>query len=424
MGFIENTLKEIPLPKIVKVEQTFDDTHLEDVEAVVRTQIVKLKEYMDIKPGQSIAITGGSRGINKIDIITKCVCDMVKAKGAYPFIVPAMGSHGGATAEGQKHMLETLGITEKAMGVPIKATMEVVKIGTFGNGRPIYMDKYAHDADGIILLNRVKAHTSFMGKYESGLMKMMAIGLGKQQGAENYHQTGFKEMPGIIGDVGKAVLRLEKVLFGVAILENSFGKVNKIACLSPNDIPEQEAVLLKESKKYLALPFFKNVDVMIVKEIGKNISGTGCDSNVTGRFNNESFHNDMHVTRLGFLQISHISNGNANGVGLGDFITKKLYENIDLAQLYPNALTSTAAVTVKIPMMLPTERDVFAAAIKTSCIENFKEVRLGIIESSKNLQTLYVSENMLSEAQEKAKVINNAFAIPFDAQGNLTLEFH
>ncbi len=274
------------------------------------------------------------------------------------------------------------------------------------------------------MLNRIKAHTSFMGKYESGLMKMMAIGLGKQHGTENYHQTGFKEMPIIIDNVGKEVLRLEKILFGVALLENSFGKVNKIVCLSPEVIPDQEALLLKESKKYLALPFFKNVDVMIVKKFGKNISGTGCDSNVSGRFNNENFHNDMHVTRLGFLQISKISSGNANGVGLGDFITKNLYENIDLDQLYPNALTSTAAVTVKIPMMLPTERDVFSAAIKTSCVERFEEVRLGIIESSKNLQTLYVSENMLSEAKEKANVCDKAFHIPFDAQGNLTLEFH
>ncbi len=144
MGFIENTLRGIPLPKIVKVEQTFDNTHLEDVEAVIRTQLAELKEYRDIKPRQSIAITGGSRGINQINVVTKCICDMVEAKGAYPFIVPAMGSHGGATAEGQKHMLEVLGITEETMGVPIKATIEVVKIGTFGNGRPIYMDKYAH----------------------------------------------------------------------------------------------------------------------------------------------------------------------------------------------------------------------------------------------------------------------------------------
>lgn len=427
MGFIENTLKLVPLPKIVKIHQHFDATHIDDehIADYVRDNLSNLSGYRDIKEGQSIAITGGSRGIHGINVITKTVCDMVKEKGAKPFIVPAMGSHGGATQEGQTHMLEAIGITEETMGVPIKSSMEVVQIGSFDNNRPIYMDKFAHDADGIVLINRIKAHTSFKGEYESGLMKMMAIGLGKQKGAQNYHQTGFKNFSHIVEVVGKKVLEIENIVFGLGIIENGYSEIRKISCMNCCDIPQQEAVLLKESYAHLARPFFRDVDVMICKEIGKNISGTGCDSNISGRFNNEYFHGDIHVTRLGILEVSPKSNGNANGVGLGDFITKRLFKQTDLEQMYPNALTSTAVITVKIPMILPDDCSVFKAAIKTSCIKDFNQARVGIIENSKNMATIYISENMIAEAKAAGcEICGGVMKIPFDENGNLQLDFH
>ena len=427
MCFIDDTLAPIPLPRIVKVKQNFSTQHLElaEIEAYLQEHISSLAGFQQIKPGQRIAITGGSRGINHIAAITRIICSLVKAKGAQPFVIPAMGSHGGATAEGQRHMLETIGITEETIGAPILSSMEVDQISSFDDGRPIYIDRNAHQADGIIVLNRIKAHTSFHGRYESGLMKMMTIGLGKQKGAQNYHQTGYKKFPHIIEAVGNGVINNAKIIFGVGLLENAFSKIRKIVCLEPHQIPQQEPALLVESYEYLARPFYRQLDVMVVKAIGKNISGTGCDSNICGRVNNEHYTGDIHPTRLGFLELTKETSGNANGMGLADFITKKLFSQADLEQSYPNALTSTAVLSAKIPIILASDQQVFKAAVKTSTLEDYTQARLSILENSKNMQTLYISENMVEEAQAKgAEILGEPFAIPFDANGNLQLVFN
>ncbi|MGD9640563.1 MAG: lactate racemase domain-containing protein [Synergistaceae bacterium] len=424
MGFIDNSLSDVKLPKIVKVCQYFDKNKIEDIEGCVRQCMKNSLAYQRINPGQRIAVTAGSRGIDNIALITKIVCFMIKEKGAVPFIVPAMGSHGGATAKGQLHMLEINGMTEETMGVPILSSMETAMIGELENGDSVYIDKNAHEADGIVLINRVKAHTSFKGKYESGLMKMMTIGLGKQYGAQHYHQRGYGFMPWVIENVGKRVLVSSKIICGIAVVENGYGKTNIIECIDAADIPRREAELLIESYKHLSRPFFKEADVMVVKEIGKNISGVGCDSNISGRFNNEHFHNDIHITRVGFLELSKKSDGNANGMGLADFITQKFYDNVDFEQTYPNALTSTATVNVKVPMILSNDKNLFAVAVKTSCIADFDNVRLAIIESSKNMTTIYVSENMAEEAIAAGmEVCGEPFEIPFSKEGALELKF-
>ena len=427
MSFIQETLAPIKIPQIVKVKQHFSQEHLEpeEIKSQLRQQLTALQGYKKIKPGQRIAITAGSRGIDHMAYITRTVCDLVKEAGASPFIVPAMGSHGGATAEGQAHMLEINGITEESMQVPILSSMDAVQIGTFDGDRPIYMDKYAHEADGIILINRIKAHTSFRGTYESGLMKMMAIGLGKQLGAQNYHQTGYKPFPHIIEAAGKEVIRLENIVFAVGIIENSFNKVKKIACLDARQISEQEPVLLKEAYQTLPLPFFRQVDVMIVKAIGKNISGTGCDSNVSGRFNNEHYHGDISVTRMGLLSLTAETNGNGTGMGMADFITRKLFSQLDAEQSYPNAITTTCTIVDKIPIILDNDRDVIKACIKTSNILDYDKVRLCIIETSKNMQTFYITPNMVEEARAKdVEVIGTPEEIAFDQGGNLQLDFN
>lgn len=427
MGFIDDTLAPVPLPKIVKIRQNFSTDHLEltEIETYLQEHIQALPGFAQIKPGQTIAITGGSRGINHIADITRILCSLVKSKGAHPFVVPAMGSHGGATAEGQRHMLETIGITEETIGAPIRSSMEVDQIASFDEGRPVYIDRNAHNADGIIVLNRVKAHTSFHGRYESGLMKMMTIGLGKQKGAQNYHQTGYRIFPHIIETVGNAVIKNAKVLFGVALLENAFSKIRRIVCLEPALIPEQEPDLLQESYQYLARPFYRQLDVMIVKAIGKNISGTGCDSNICGRINNEYYTGDITPTRLGFLELTQETSGNANGMGLADFITKKLFTQADLEQSYPNALTSTAVLSAKIPMILASDRQVFKAAVKTANLVDYTQARLSILENSKNMQTLYISENMVAEAKAHgAEILDQPLEIPFDQTGTLQLAFH
>lgn len=424
MTFIEETLKGVHFPKIVKVEQCFDSSHIENIEEYIKENLLNVEGYNKIKEGQSVVVTAGSRGIHGIDLITRTVCQMVKEKGAHPFIVPAMGSHGGATAEGQLQMLETLGITEEKMGVPIKSSMQVVKISELKDGRPVYLDKYADEADGIILINRIKDHTSFKGDYESGLMKMMAIGLGKQTGAENYHKTGFKYMPKLIEEAGQEVLNKKNIFFGVAVVENGYGKISEIAILNANEIPREEKILLKKASQLMPKLFFKQADVLIVKEIGKNISGTGMDSNITGRFNNEHFKGDVDITKISVLDLTEKSHGNFNGLGLADFTTKHLYEKMDWDMTYPNALTSTTVVTVKIPMILATDKMAIQAAIKTCNISEENDLRFVIIENTKNMKIIYISENMAVEAKAKGvKILSEPLDIPFFENGSLNLDF-
>ncbi len=425
MSFIDDTLKDVPLPKIVKIEQYFDSAYIKNIYEYIENNLVHLAGYKNIQKGQSIAVTGGSRGINSIDIITKAVCDMVKKRGAYPFIVPAMGSHGGATAEGQIEVLKTLGITEETMGVPIKSSMEVVKIGEIMNGRPVYLDKYANEADGIILINRIKAHTSFRGIYESGLMKMLAIGLGKQLGAAHYHQTGFKYFPEVIEKVGPEVLKKKNICFGVGIIDNSYGKISEIALLNSDEIVEKEKDLLVKANSLMPRLFFDQADVLIVKESGKNISGTGMDSNIIGRFNNKHYTGNIELTKIAVLDLSEKSHGNFNGMGLADFTTKRVYEKMDFETTYPNALTATTVLTVKIPMILPTDEMAIKAAIKTCNILDLKKCRFAIIENTKNMKTVYVSENMIEEAKKKnVEILSEAIEIPFSKDRSMTLDFN
>ena len=243
---------------------------IRDRPACIRGQLEQLSGFQGIQEGQRIAVTAGSRAIDRIDIVLRCVVDLLKQKGAKPFLVPAMGSHGGATAEGQLNYLRTLNITEESMGAPILSSMEVDLIGTIADGRPVYFDHYANQADGVVLVNRIKAHTSFKGPYESGLLKMMAIGLGKQKGAQNYHKTGFREMPRIIQEVGKEVLRRKPILFGIGLIENGYGRLTKIAALNPEEIVEKERELLTFANSQLPKLFFRQADALLIGEIGKD----------------------------------------------------------------------------------------------------------------------------------------------------------
>lgn len=425
MGFIEEILNGIRIPKVIKIEQTFNQECVDNVEAEVRRQVSGLKGYEKIRPGMSIAITSGSRGVDEYLKITKTVCDMVKEKGAFPFLFPAMGSHGGATAEGQIHVMEEInGITEETAGVPIKSSMEVVEIGHISDGRPVFVDRYAHEADGIILINRIKAHTSFKGPYESGLMKMMAIGIGKQHGAQTYHKTGFGEMPKIVQEAGSTVLEKENILFAIGTVENGYGKARMVACLDKEEIPERERLLLKQSYESLATNFWKQCDALIVKEMGKDIAGTGLDPNVTGRFNTDFYHNDIHVNKIGILELTKSSGGNAAGVGFGDVISRRLYNEIDFDTMYPNVLTSTVIKTANIPMVLDNDRLVVQAVLKTANVLDDTKIRFCIIKNTKDMKHIYISENMAEEAITKGAVILGApEEVKFDREGNLAMDF-
>ena len=426
MGFFEDTLAPIPFPRVVKVKQTFSEKYIEDVEGYIAAQMNNVKGYRDIKPGMRIAITAGSRGISSMQSTIRQIVCSLKEKGAEPFIIPCMGSHGGATAQGQIEVLENLGITEKTVGAPIRSTMDVVLIGTALNGRPVYIDRYAHEADGIVVVNRIKAHTSFRGKYESGLMKMMAIGLGKQKGAQHYHQTGMNTFDQIVETVGLEVIKKAKILFGVGIVDNSFAKPAEIEVIDSTDIPAREADLLLKANDLLAKMFCHQLDVLAIKNVGKNFSGTGMDTNITGRYYNERIvSRDMQATRVALLDLTDESHGNATGMGLADVITKRLFDKVILEQTYPNALTSTATSAVKIPMIMKTDKMAIATCIKTCMILDHSTARLAIIENTKNMKYFYVSENMIEEAKSQGhvEVIGEPFDIPFGEDGSLLLEF-
>ena len=285
------------------------------------------------------------------------------------------------------------------------------------------MERYANNADGIVVVNRIKPHTSFRGPYESGLMKMMAIGLGKQTGAQMYHSAGFGRMAESVEEVGREVLRLKNIVCGVSIIENGRGRTAKIEVLNAEDIEAQEKELLKIAAQYMPRLFFKEADVLVVKKIGKDISGTGMDSNITGRFNSEHVHGDVFIGRIAILDLTDKSKGNANGVGLGDFITAKLYNKIELNQMYPNSLTSTSPAAVKIPMILKNDAMAIKASVKTCNVEQLENVKLAIIESTKNMTDYYVTENLLTEAGDDVEVVGPAENIAFDDSGNLRLGF-
>jgi hypothetical protein len=360
---IKSLLSEVTLPKMAKIKQIFESQQIEDIETHVRQELHQAKIANTIRPKMTVAIAVGSRGISNITLITKQVVEAVKAMGAVPYIVPAMGSHGGATAEGQIAILETLGITESSVGAPIKATMKVVEIGRTDDNHPIYMDLEASKADGIILIGRVKPHTSFRGRYESGLYKMMVIGLGNQVGAASCHGNGFEHMANTIEQHGRVILSTSKLLFGIAIVENAYDETHIIEALLPHEITTKEPQLLEKAKNLMPRLMFDHLDVLIVDAIGKNYSGDGMDPNITGTPCSACKSLGPSVQKYVVLDLSDETKGNAIGIGMADFTTLRAAQKIDTNQMYLNALTCRAPHVVKIPMILESDKEAIAAAL-------------------------------------------------------------
>ncbi len=423
--FMRPLIGTVPFPRIVRMEQSFDPAHIEEahIEELVYTQLIHSERFQTIRSEQRIAITCGSRGLDGYVQMTRAVVRAVKSRGAIPFLVPAMGSHGGASADGQAEMVRTLGITEESVGAPIISSMEVDQLAFIADGRPVFLDRAAHQADGIILINRIKCHTGFRGKYESGLMKMMAIGLGKREGAKFYHQTGYGQMHTTIEEVGAAILEHANIICGVAQIENSFGKAAHIEVVDSNRIIDREPELLHMANSYLPkLPFAK-LDVCCIQKIGKNISGTGFDHNILGRFPD---HPEIgtSVTRLAILDLTEISHGNGSAMGRADIITQRFLDKTELSQIYPNAITSTSIDSAKIPLIVPTDRDALTVGIRTSFLVDFCTARIAFVESTKNMKVFYASENLVDEALSNgASVVGTPFEIPYDTDGTLKLGY-
>lgn len=424
MSFIDDVLGSIPLPRVVKVRQAFPRPIIDDVAATLSESLTSNGALIQIRPGMRIAITAGSRGVTDYALALKVIADELKKRGAEPFIFPAMGSHGGATAEGQTHIVEGLGVTEEYVGAPIVSCMETVQIGTTDNGLPVHVDRHAWEADGIIIVNRIKPHVSFRGAYESGLVKMIAIGLGKQRGAEICHQYGFGVMEENMVALASTCLQRCNILFGVALLENAYHETCKVEVIGAQDILDAEPALQVESKTLLPRIHFNPLDVLIIDEIGKNIAGTGFDNNIVGRFHTPYVTpspDTQRVTRIAALDLSADTHGNGNGLGILDFTTRRAFEKFDFEQTYPNSLTSTVPVSVKIPMVLSSDLRAIQAAIKTCNIADIRQVRLARSRNTLCIDQMEISENLLPEAErhQYVEVLSDPYNLSFDEKGNL-----
>ncbi|MBP2079044.1 lactate racemase domain-containing protein [Oceanobacillus polygoni] len=419
MSILQELLQDIPVPKMAKVKQTFDRTKEEDVVGTLQAQLEQVKDT--VKPGMEIAIAVGSRGVDRLVDLTAVTVKFLQDLGAKPFIVPSMGSHGGATAEGQKAVLEHLGVTEEAVNAEIRSSMEVVKIGELPNGLPVYIDKLASQADGIVVINRVKPHTAFRGPVESGIMKMISIGLGKQKGAEACHQLGFKHMAEHVPAMAKMTMEKMPIIFAVATVENAFDKVAKVEVLRPENIEARETELQKLSKQLLPKLFFEQIDVLIIDEIGKNISGDGMDPNITGRYPTPYAHGGPDVSKMVVLDVTPQSEGNANGVGTADFTTERLVNKMDKHGTYANGLTSTVVGPTHISTTLPNDKMAIQSAIKTCNILDFTKVKLVRIKNTLEISEIEVSEAFLEHVKEHQNLeqVSELYEFDLNKEGNL-----
>jgi hypothetical protein len=406
------------IPRLIKVRQYFKREYIEDVEDRVRGEILKLG--ISIKPGSEIAIAVGSRGIRNIDRIVKATVEVVKEMGGKPFIVPAMGSHGGATAKGQKELLEGYGIREEVIGAPIRSSMEVVELPSDGLVNRVFMDKIAYSADGTIVINRIKPHTDFHGDIESGLLKMCVIGLGKHKQAIEIHRFGTYGLRHLIPLTAERIIKYGNIIFGIAIVENAYDETMIIEGVRPEEFEETDKRLLKIARENMPSLPVDNLDLLIIDQMGKDISGAGMDTNIIGRIyiDGEPEPEKPKITRIVVTDLTEKTHGNAIGIGLADFTTRKLFEKIDFNATYQNAVTSTFVLRGKIPIIAEDSRTAIEWALRTCGpieIENAKIIR---IKDTLSLSEMYVSRSILDEIKHRVEVIGD-FVDICDERGEL-----
>jgi hypothetical protein len=413
-------------PNVARVKQSVPQPRVSDIAGVVRRLIHESKIRDRVPAGGTIAVGVGSRGITAIPTVARATVETLKEMGFRPFIVAAMGSHGGATAEGQAELLAGYGITERAMGVEVRTAMDTVVLGTNPIGLPIFFDKNAYGADGIVLLNRVKPHTDFSGIYESGVLKMLAIGLGKRQGAEQIHKLGVPGMTVILPAVMKFLVANTKFALGLAILENVEDMPADIVALEPEEIVEAEPKLLDRARGLMGRLPFDQIDVLIVGELGKNYSGSGMDPNVIGRLMIETMPDLPRpvVTRLAVLDASEETHGNIVGVGFADLTTELLASKLDAEAFRINVLTSCCLERARIPITMPTDREVFEASLATCWRIDPTEARMVIIPNTLEVSTLWISPALEAEviAHPHLERQTEYEPLPFSIEGTLDQE--
>jgi hypothetical protein len=396
--------KDLPamtFPPLARVRQSIPQPRVDDVPGTVRRLIKGSRLRERVKPGGTIAVGIGSRGVNAIDIVARAIVDTLREMEYRPFIVAAMGSHGGATADGQRELLAGYGVTAETMGVPVKTDMDTVVLGTNPVGLPIYFDKNAYEADGIILANRVKPHTDFHATHESGVLKMLVIGLGKRDGASQVHKLGVRGLREVLPAVGRFLVKNTRFALGLAIVENAEDVPAEIAALEPETIFDREPELLDRARGLMGRLPFDQIDLLVVGELGKNYSGAGMDPNVIGRLFVETqpdFDRPV-VTRLVVLDVSDESHGNIVGIGFADLTTDRLVAKMDAQSFRINTLTSCCLQRSRIPLSLPTDREVIEAALDTCWRIDPAEARVVVIPNTLELKTLWVSSPLEAEVR-------------------------
>ena len=415
----------MPFPRMMKVRQHFEAPEIGDIPGTVKERIGALNLSRKVARGDSVAVTVGSRGVNDIAVITRAMVEALKELGAEPFIVPAMGSHGGGTAEGQREIVESYGVTEEFTGCPIRSSMEVVQVGTVEGEVPVYFDRYASEADHVVVAGRVKPHTGFVGEIESGLHKMMLIGLGKHRGAAVYHQAIVQySFDRIVRAVGQEVIDKCRVLFGLAIVENQYDRTAEIDAVPPERFVEREKELLVLAKQWMPRLPFDQVDLLIVDQMGKNISGSGMDTNVVGRkyYDHCAAAKEFpKVTRIFVRGLTPETHGNAAGIGMAEYCHQRLVDAMDVNATVINCMTGNAPSGAAVPVHFPTDRECLDQALTTVGFVKPEKAKVLRIRDTLHLGELLVSEAYGREVEARAdlSVLDGPSDMTFDERDDL-----
>ncbi len=419
MNIFDELLEDNKIPRFFRVRHEMDHSHVEDIPAAVAKALERESTLDQIRPGDTVCVTSGSRDVANVDVITRAVCDQVKAVGGKPFIIPAMGSHAGANAEGQKGILAGYGITEETMGVPVRASMETEVLAYSKDGLEIHIDKYANAADYIIAVGRIKAHTDFRGPVESGICKMLVIGMGKQHGAYQCHKLGFKSMAANVMEFAGAIIEKKPNLFALGLIENAYHETCRIEAVPAARILEEEPRLLEYAKSRMARIPFEQADILFVDETGKDISGAGMDPNITGRSPVLGI-SAPYFQRIAVFDLTDKSHGNFGGLGSADVTTRRLYEKVDFEQTYPNGITSAEPISVKLPVIMPNDRNAMQFALRTATDCDWKRgPRIVWLKNTLSLSEFYISEALREDAKklENVEVVSGPLEVVFDEEG-------
>jgi hypothetical protein len=418
----------VDIPHVQLVRQTAPQPMLADAGAEVRRQWLASKTAKRIRPGMRVAVACGSRGINNLLAIARATVDALKELGAKPFVVAAMGSHGGATAAGQRELLASYDLDEAHLGVPVVTDMDAVTIGTNSWGQPVWWDKNALAADAVVTVSRVKPHTDFRGRYESGILKMLVIGLGKRHGADQVHSFGPRGLRDMIPEAGKVIVAKTPFVGGLAILENANEQTAKVEVVDRDDLWDREPPLLEEARGLMGRLPFKELDVLLIGETGKNYSGAGMDPNVVGRMLVEASPdletNDPKIVRIGVLEVSPESHGNATGIGIADLTTNRALSGIDQAAFRMNNLTARSLWRSKLPIAFETDREVIESCVETCWQPDRAKVRFCAIPNTLEVVEMWVSAAALADLKghPHLELVGSPQPLPFDAAGNLVQE--